>query len=139
MSRPNSITLAVIIKITSSTRTTSTSGTTLMSNIVEGPPKRRPRRPSLKQKATLSAEIPLRQILELDGEVFHPRAHFLYARSKNVVEDRGRNSSSQPDRGRHEGFRNTRRNGSQARTPGIPKTLKRINDAPNGSKQPDKR
>ena len=105
MSSPNSMTFAVIMKMTSSTNTTSTSGTTLISDMAEGAPNRRPRCPPLlKEKATLSAEIPLREVLKLDGEVFHARAHFFDARSEHVIENGGRNCRRKSNSRRHQRF-----------------------------------
>src|SRR5579875_579985 len=134
------MTLAVIMKITSSTRTTSTSGTTLMSDMAAGPPNRRPRLPpSLNEKATLTAEIPLCEVLKLDGEIFHARAHLLDARAEYVVEDRRWNGGCQADCGGHQRFRNAGSNGPQAGASGVAEPLKRIDDAPNRSEQADKR
>src|SRR5579875_2562240 len=119
MSRPNSITFAVIIKITSKTSTTSTRGTTLMSDIAEGPPNRRPRLPPslpLNENATmLAAEIAFRQILELDGEVFHARTHLSDTRAEHFVEDSRGDGSRESDGSGYQCFGDPGRDRAQTR------------------------
>src|SRR5260370_40169113 len=89
-SSPNSITCAVSMKIMSSTRTTSTSGTTLIS-ASELTPRKRPRFPAptelVVENAISVAETSLHGIEEIEGEMFHAGAEFLERAPKSAVEN----------------------------------------------------
>src|SRR5271165_5767685 len=143
-SRPNSITCAVSIKIISRTRTTSTSGTTLISDNVPAP-RKRPREELLprEEKAmrvyqSLLFKSPLRQIKKLQRKILHPRPKLLNRASKPVKKNRRRNSRRQPQRGGDQRFRNARRTGAQAGATRRSKTLKSVDDPPNRAEQANK-
>src|SRR5947209_11722933 len=129
------------------TSTTSTSGTTLISEKLGGPPNLRPRcPPSLDEKATRNvlhllsaAEIPLCQILKLDREVLHAGSQLLDASPEQVVEDRCRNRRRKPDRRRYQRLRYARRHRTQAGAPGVTQSLECVDNAPHRTEQTDKR
>src|SRR3979411_2672627 len=79
-SRPNSITCAVSMKMISSTSTTSTSGTTLISDS-ELPTRHRPRMPPtaelVVENAMSALETSFHEIQKLEDEIFHAGAEFL--------------------------------------------------------------
>src|SRR5438552_5133484 len=108
-SSPNSMTCAVSIKMINSTKTTSTSGTTLMS-ASELVPRNRPRRPPLYEppieKAMLALQAPLGEVEEFEQELLHARASLLDAAAEYVVEHRCRNRCRQAQRCRDQSFRN---------------------------------
>src|SRR3982074_2079751 len=90
ISSPNSITCAVSMKMINSTRTTSTSGTTFISERVLCDPRNRlrPLFPPPSEKAIfLILELLFRQVQKLEREVLHTGAEFLNAVSEVVVED----------------------------------------------------
>src|ERR1700722_3650088 len=107
ISRPNSITCAVSMKMMSRTRTTSTSGTILISAREEVVPRKRPRLippdefPS--EKAML-LHASFGVVQELEHEVFHARAKFLDGVPKQIVENCGGNGSGEPHRGGNQGL-----------------------------------
>src|SRR5260370_35907293 len=98
-SSPNSITCAVSMKMISSTRTTSTSGTTLIS-ASELTPRKRPRLPVpaelVVENAMSVIEASFHEIQELKDEIFHAGAEFLDRAPKYVVENRGGHCSRRP-------------------------------------------
>src|SRR5260370_24310962 len=98
-SRPNSITWAVSMKMISSTRTTSTSGTTLIS-ASELTPRKRPRLPVpaelVVENAMSVIETSFHEIQELEDEIFHAGPEFLDRAPEYVVENRGGKGSPHP-------------------------------------------
>src|SRR5580704_15274062 len=91
------------MKMINSTSTTSTSGTTLISDSVDAdPPNRRPRIPPfdpLKENAIspvcLLLGIPFSQIQEFERKIFHAGADLFDAVPENVVENRRGNRGPQ--------------------------------------------
>src|SRR5260221_2500884 len=96
-SSPNSITCAVSMKMMSSTRTTSTSGTTLIS-ANELTPRKRPRLPVpaelVVENAMSVIETSFHEIQELEDEVFHAGTEFLDRAPKYVLENCGGDTCS---------------------------------------------
>src|SRR6267142_1934940 len=90
-SRPNSITCAVSMKMISSTSTTSTNGTTLISDS-ELTPRKRPRFPPadelVVENAMSALETSFHEIQKLEDEIFHTGTEFLDRAPKDVVENR---------------------------------------------------
>ena len=116
------------MKMMSNTSTTSTSGTTLISDMADGraesPPASSP--PLLLNENAIyclavAAEIPFRQILEFDREIFHARSHFFDSSSEHVVKDRSRNSGGKTDGGGDQRLRNARRDGAKLALPAFPR------------------
>src|SRR5438046_1561112 len=109
ISRPNSITWAVSMKMISSTRTTSTKGTILISANDVVPPRNRPRlippddAPS--EKAML-LHASFGEIQELEHEVLHARCKLLDRGPKKIVKDCGRDCGGQTHGSGNESFGN---------------------------------
>src|SRR5579862_5602214 len=141
ISRPNSITCAVSMKIMSSTRTTSTSGTILISANEVVLPRKRPRLipPEFPSEKAMLLHASFGKVQELEHEVFHASAEFLDGVPKEIVENGGRNGSGQSHRGGDQGFGNSRSDCAQAGRTGGTELLECIDDAPDGSKQSDER
>src|SRR5690348_5218082 len=100
-SMPNSITCAVILKMISSTSTTSTNGVTLISESAGVPWNRR--RPGAPPPLTLIAmpSLPVAafsQIQEFEREVVHARSNFLEDVAEVVIENGCRNRRCQAHR-----------------------------------------
>src|SRR5579862_3234494 len=137
ISRPNSITCAVSMKMISSTSTTSTSGTMLISDSVPlpAPKRRRPNPllaplPLLTEKAIwmlLALEHALRRVQELEREILHARAHHLYAIPEIVVKYRCRDGGEKAQCGRKQRVGNTRCHGSHTGGPGHGQGLESLN------------
>src|ERR1035437_5286668 len=149
ISRPNSITCAVSMKMISSTSTTSTSGTILISESAPLPaPKRRRPRPllvplvPLTEKAMLirlALEHALDRVLEFEREVFHARAHLFNDVPEIIIENRSGNSRKQTQGGSEQRIGNARRHGPHAGGAGEAQGLESFDDAEYGPEQAHER
>src|SRR5579864_3139554 len=141
ISRPNSITCAVSMKMMSKTRTTSTNGTILISALPILPrnrPRLIPPEEVPSEKAML-LHASFGEVQELEHEVFHARAKFLNGVPKEIVKDRGRDCRRQAHGGSNESLRDSRGDCAQAGRTGGSELLERIDDAPDSSEQTDER
>ena len=84
---------------------------------------------------SLAAEIALRQILKLDGEIFHASAHLADARAENVVEDGSRDGCGEPDGGSDQRFGNAGRNRAKTCAAGIAESSEGVDYAPHGAEE----
>src|SRR5258708_4461178 len=139
-SRPNSITCAVSMKMMSSTRTTSTSGTTLISES-ELTPRKRPRFPVpaelVVENAMSALETSFHEIQELEDEIFHAGAEFLDRAPKYVVENRCGNRGRESQSGCDQRFRDSRRNRAQAGCARGSQLLESVDNAPDRAEKSD--
>src|SRR5581483_1421161 len=83
----------------------------------------------------LPAEIPFRQVLKFDSEVFHAGAHLLDSCSEHVVEDGRRYSRGETDSGGDERFGNTGRDRAQTGAARIAQARECIDNSPDGAEQ----
>src|SRR6185503_13622229 len=146
-SMPDCSTGAVIIKITSSTRTTSTNGVMLMSASEVRV------WPLLLVNATFSLPRHVRrvrwrrrpygdflhQVQQLAAKAVGSRCKHPDARSELVVRNHRWNGNKQTCGGCNQGFRNTRRDGAQRARPCCAQTMERIDNAHHGSKKTNER
>src|SRR6266849_2329478 len=139
ISRPNSITCAVSMKMMSSTRTTSTKGTILIS-ASEAVPRNRPRLippDEVPSEKAMLLHASFGEVQELKHEVLHARGKFLDPVPKKIVEDCGRDCRSQAHRSGNQSLRDSGRDGAQASRASGSEVLERIDDPPDGSEQSD--
>src|SRR5581483_3512513 len=147
ISMPNSITCAVSMKMISNTRTTSTRGTILISESVpfEPPKRRRPIPESLPSEnaipyiLTLALQISLRQVQELEREIFHPGSHLFDSMAEVVVGHRGRNRRRETQSRRQQRIRNAGSDRAHTCRSAQRKHLKRLDNPEHGAEQADKR
>src|SRR5581483_3566268 len=123
------------MKMMSSTRTTSTKGTTLISDSALVP-RKRPRREPLPEVPIENAMLPLEssfgQVQEFELKILHARAKLFDRIAEQVVENGSRNGRSETQRGGDRCLGNSRRDRPQAGSTRSPELLEGINDAPHG-------
>src|SRR5579864_3126748 len=139
ISRPNSITCAVSMKMMSKTRTTSTNGTILIS-ASEVVPRNRPRLippEEVPSEKAMLLHASFGEVQELEHEVFHARGKLLDGVPEQIVEYRCWNSGGQTHRGGDQGLGNSRRNRAQAGCSGVSELLEGVDNAPDGAEQSD--
>src|SRR5712692_1307181 len=144
ISRPNSITCAVSIKMMRRTRTTSTRGTTLISDKAAFPRPKRPRPkppfpPLLKEKAMLYLllVVALGDVEKLQREILHALADFFQDVPEVIVEHRRGDGRGQAQGGGDQRARNARRHRAHAGGASETQRLERIDDAPHRTEQTD--
>src|SRR5882762_2436928 len=139
---PESMTCAVIIKMMSSTSTTSTKGVTLISESAVVPWNRRrtDAPPLLTVIAIRSPSVSaFRQIEELEREVVHTGAHFLDDVAEVVVGDGRGNSREKAYGSGDQRLGNPGANGAQTGAPSRTELFKGADNAQYGSEQSDER
>src|ERR1700730_6323178 len=137
ISRPNSITCAVSMKMMSSTRTTSTSGTMLIS-ASEVVPRNRPRLippDEVPNEKAMLLHASFGEIQELEHEVLHARCKLLDRVPKKIVKDCGRDCGGQTHGSGYQSLGDSGRDRAQASCTGCTELLERIDDAPDGPEQ----
>src|SRR5579863_1420292 len=145
-SRPNSMTCAVSMKMISSTRTTSTRGTTFISDMVpiETPPRRRrpfePFEPAVEIAILIRClllEASFRQVEKFQREILHARADLLNYVPEVIVEDSGGDCTRQSHGGGHQGARDAGADGAHAGGAGKTELIEGVDDSQHGPKQAD--
>src|SRR4029077_6125822 len=134
---PRYIIGAVSMKISSRTRTTSTSGMMLISAMVE--PMRRPS-PLSKLNAIFGHARPLghaprQEVEQLEREALHLRGPVLHAIDEVVVADHGGDRGAQPGRGGDQRFRNAGRDHGEARRTLLPDSVEGGDDPEDGAEE----
>src|SRR5262245_45210466 len=130
---------AVTMKITSSTSITSTSGVTLIWDI-DGPDDRpAPSKAIPHLLRALLQEMTLGDVQELRREVLHVGVENPDLVIEMVVADDGRDRRREPDRGRDERLRDSRRDRLDARRLRLGEPAERVHDPPDRAEEADER